>query len=99
MMTKPARVLTLLALTGFLFGFTPEQQPQKELIPDAESYNAHFPNMDNDKDRKVNWEELKEYFPQATPRVFEAIDLNKDISLDHDEWHEFKAAYGLKHKD
>lgn len=36
---------------------------------------------------------------QATPQVFEAIDLNQDKSLDHDEWHKFKAAYGLKHQD
>jgi hypothetical protein len=25
--------------------------------------------------------------------------LNKDGAIDHDEWHDFKAAYGLKHKD
>jgi len=55
--------------------------------------------MDKDKDRKVNWEEFKAYFPQATPQVFEAIDLNKDKSINHDEWHKFKAAYSLKHKD
>jgi len=99
MMKKVAMVLALIALTVFLFGFTAEQKPQKADIPNPESYNVHFPNMDNDKDRKVNWEEFKAYFPQATPQVFEAIDLNKDKSLDHDEWHKLKAAYGLKHKD
>jgi hypothetical protein len=31
--------------------------------------------------------------------VFASIDLNKDGAVDHDEWHDFKAAYGLKHKD
>jgi hypothetical protein len=99
MSKRISMVLALIALTGFFFGFTAEQKPQKELITDAESYNAHFPNMDKNTDRKVNWEEFKAYFPQATPQVFEAIDLNKDKSLDHDEWHKFKAAYGLKHKD
>lgn len=98
-MKRVAGVLTLLALTGFLFGFTSEQKSQNENIPNAESYNTHFPNMDKDKDRKVNWEEFKAYFPQATPQVFEAIDLNKDKSINHDEWHKFKAAYSLKHKD
>jgi len=99
MMKRVAMVLALFALTGFLFGFTAEQRPKKDAIPNAESYNAHFPNMDKNKDHKVNWEEFKAYFPQATPQVFEPIDLNKDKSLDHDEWHKFKASYGLEHKD
>lgn len=99
MMRRVLMVLTLFALTGSLFGFTAEQKPQKDAVPEAASYNAHFPNMDKNKDRKVDWEEFKAYFPQATPQVFEAMDLNKDKSLDHDEWHQFKAAYGLKHKD
>jgi hypothetical protein len=99
MMKRVAVGLALFALTGFLFGFTSEQKPQKELIPEAESYNAHFPNMDQNKDRKVNWEEFKAYFPQATLQVFEAIDIDEDKSLDHDEWHKFKAVYGLKHQD
>jgi hypothetical protein len=98
-MKRVAMVLALFALTGFLFGFTAEQKPQKLDIPNVESYNAHFPNMDKSKDGKVNWEEFKAYFPQATPQVFEAIDLNKDKSLDHSEWHKFKATYGLKHQD
>lgn len=98
-MKRVAVVLGLLVMTGFLFGFASEQKPQKEVIPNAESYNAHFPNMDKDKDRKVTWEEFKAYFPQASPQVFEAIDLNKNQSINHDEWHKFKAAYGLKHKD
>jgi len=25
--------------------------------------------------------------------------LNKDGAIDHDEWHDFKAAYDLKHKE
>jgi hypothetical protein len=95
MMKRVVTVLFLFALTGLLLA---EQKPQKMDIPEAESYNVHFPNMDKDKDRKVNWEEFKAYFPQATPQVFEAIDLNKDKSLDHDEWHKFKAAYELKHR-
>jgi len=37
------------------------------------------------------------YFPQAEPAVFAAIDLNKDGNIDHDEWHKFKEAHGLKH--
>jgi hypothetical protein len=31
--------------------------------------------------------------------VYAALDLNKDGFVDHDEWHEFKQAHGLKHKE
>jgi len=75
--------------------------PTKEAynIPNAESYNAHFGNMDPNKDGKVTWQEFKAYFPKADEKVFAAVDLNKDGAIDHDEWHDFKAAYDLKHKD
>jgi hypothetical protein len=68
-------------------------------IPDAKSYNAHFGNMDSDKDGQVSWQEFKAFFPKAEEKVFSAIDLNKDGAIDHDEWHDFKAAYDLKHQD
>jgi Ca2+-binding EF-hand superfamily protein len=75
--------------------------PKKETyqITNAESYNAHFGNMDPNKDGQVNWQEFKAYFPKADETAFSSIDLNKDGSIDHDEWHDFKAAYDLKHKD
>jgi Ca2+-binding EF-hand superfamily protein len=75
--------------------------PQKEAynIANAESYNAHFGTMDPNADGKVNWPEFKAHFPTADENTFSAIDLNKDGAIDHDEWHDFKAAYGLKHKD
>jgi Ca2+-binding EF-hand superfamily protein len=68
-------------------------------IPDAKSYNAHFGNMDPNQDGKVGWQEFKAFFPKAEEKVFSAIDLNKDGAIDHGEWHDFKAAYDLKHKD
>ena len=68
-------------------------------IANAESYNAHFGNMDPDKDGKVNWQEFKAHFPKTDEKTFFTIDLNKDGAIDHDEWHDFKAAYDLKHKD
>jgi hypothetical protein len=33
----------------------------------------------------------------AEKKVFIAIDLNQDKNIDHDEWHAFKEAHGLKH--
>lgn len=64
-------------------------------------FNAHFPDIDTDGDDKVTLEEFKAYFPGEAnlENVFKSIDLDGKGSLDHDEWHEFKAAHGLKHMD
>ena len=95
--------LTLLPLFVLVFAVNAysTSPPKKETynITNAESYNAHFGNMDPDKDGKVNWQEFKAYFPKTDEKAFSAIDLNKDGAIDHDEWHDFKAAYDLKHKD
>lgn len=68
-------------------------------MPDPQSYNAHFGDMDADGNELVDWEEFAAHFQDAKQNVFEAIDLNKDGNLDHDEWHEFKKAHGLKHHE
>jgi hypothetical protein len=65
-------------------------------LPNPSAYEAHFPDMDSDGNERVTWDEFHKHFPQATADVFEALDLNRDRALDHDEWHEFKAAHGLK---
>lgn len=66
-------------------------------LPEPAGYNAHFPDMDADGDELVSWEEFKAYFPDAQPAVYEALDLNADGGVDHEEWHEFKQAHGLGH--
>lgn len=66
-------------------------------LPDPRSFNAHFGDMDANGDDFVNWEEFAAHFQNADQNVFNAIDLNQDGNIDHDEWHEFKAAHGLKH--
>ena len=66
-------------------------------IPDPQSFNAHFGDMDANGDDLVNWEEFAAHFQNADQKVFNAIDLNQDGNIDHDEWHEFKAAHGMKH--
>ena len=38
----------------------------------------------------VSWEEFESYFDNAEQKVFDAVDLNQDGSVDHDEWHAFK---------
>jgi hypothetical protein len=71
----------------------------KTAMPDPESYNMHFGDMDANGDELVNREEFNANFQDAEPKVFNALDLNQDGSIDHDEWHKFKEAHGLKHKE
>ena len=71
----------------------------KTALPDPESFNAHFGDIDADGDELVNWEEFNAYFQNAEPKVFNALDLNQDGGIDHDEWHKFKEAHGLKHQE
>lgn len=87
----------LILAAVILSGCASQSKHHKDNLPDPKSFNAHFPDMDADGDELVSWTEFKVYFPQAAPEVFQAIDLNSDGNLDHDEWHEFKEAHGLGH--
>lgn len=69
----------------------------KSDMPDPQAYNAHFGDMDTDSNAAVTWEEFQEYFPQADTKVYEALDLNADGVIDHNEWHQFTTAHGMKH--
>ncbi len=73
------------------------QKHHKSSLPDPKTFNAHFPDMDKDDDGLVNWEEFETHFPHAEPGVFNALDLDGNKAVDHDEWHQFKEAHGLKH--
>jgi len=66
-------------------------------MPDPEEYQAHFGDLDTNDDGAVTWEEFKAYFPDGQARVFNAIDLNQNGTIDHNEWHRFKEAHGLRH--
>jgi hypothetical protein len=88
-------VVSILAVLLVFTGCSGGRFHKKEL-PNPASYQAHFPDMDDDGNESVTWNEFQTYFPQATPDVFEAIDLNQDKGVDHDEWHEFKEAHGMK---
>ena len=78
-------------------GCSSSQKHHKTTLPDPKTYNAHFDDMDADGDEHVNWDEFAAHFQNADKNVFNAIDLNQDGNIDHDEWHEFKETHGLKH--
>lgn len=86
------------AVLSLALGCAPKSRYHDTDMPDPKQFNAHFGDMDSKKDGFVSWEEFKAYFPKAEPKVFAAIDLNKDGALDHDEWHQFKEAHGLRHQ-
>ncbi len=71
-------------------------------LPEPSKFNAHFPDMDKDQNDQVTREEFDAYFAGVSDNVdvvFNAIDLDGNGYLDHDEWHEFKTAHELKHMD
>jgi hypothetical protein len=98
---KQTAVVLILAVTAlaWMAGCASHGRHHDQSLPDPKSFNAHFGDMDTDGDESVSWEEFKAYFPEANRHVFEALDLNKDGGVDHDEWHEFKEAHGLGHVD
>ncbi len=68
-------------------------------LPDPAPYNAHFPDIDKNSDDAISMDEFKAFFPKGEETVFNAIDLDKSGSLSHEEWHEFRTAHGVSHKD
>ena len=91
-------LLTILFILVVLaVGCSGAKKHHKTDMQDPKIYNAHFGDMDADGNDLVNWEEFADYFQNAEQKVFNAVDLNQDGNIDHDEWHEFKEAHGLKH--
>lgn len=82
---------------AWIVGCAPHARYHDHPLPDPASYNAHFGDMDADGNDAVSVQEFTAYFPESKPQVFEALDLNRDGVIDHDEWHRFKEAHGLKH--
>ena len=68
-------------------------------MPDSKSYNAHFGDIDANGDDAVTPDEFNAYFKDHPKRekVFKGVDLDSDGTLDHDEWHQYKKAHGMKH--
>ena len=88
-----------IALVMLVVGCSSHKKHHATDMPDPHSFNAHFGDMDTNGDALVDWEEFSAHFENAEKEVFDTIDLNQDGHIDHDEWHAFKAAHGLKHHD
>lgn len=90
-------ILTFAVLFSLLTtSYASEKQHHDMPMPDPAAFNAHFGDMDTDGDGSVSAEEFAVYFPDANQTVFSALDMNQDGGVDHDEWHAFKKAHGMK---
>jgi len=95
-MKRLSFLATLVMLATLAAGCSSGTRHHKTALPEPKSFNAHFGDMDANGDDLVSREEFNAFFPNVEPKVFNAFDLNQDGSIDHDEWHKFKEAHGLK---
>lgn len=91
------KLIIISILVAMVVGCASGYKHHKTALPDPKSYNAHFGDMDGDGDELVSWDEFRTFFEHAEPNVFKAVDSNRDGRIDHDEWHAYKEAHGLKH--
>jgi hypothetical protein len=89
--------MTLVLLWGLSFGCAKKEKFHQTDLPNPASYQAHFHEIDSNNNGTVTWEEFKEYFPDGQREVFDALDLDGNQVLDHEEWHQFEQAHGAKH--
>jgi hypothetical protein len=86
--------VTILVSVAILAGGCGRNTFHPGSMPDPGPYLIHFHELDADGDEAVTWEEFKQRFPDTTKDVFNAVDLDGDGIVDHDEWHGFKEAHG-----
>ena len=89
-------IAILVFFAAITVGCTTDKPYHKTALPDPESFNAHFGDIDADGDDLVNRDEFNAYFKNPEPEVFNALDMNQDGHVDHDEWHKFKEAHGMR---
>jgi Ca2+-binding EF-hand superfamily protein len=99
MMKRLVVYLLIVSLMTTAFGCAKKNRHHDTDLPDPKSFNAHFGDIDTDGDGNITLEEFKAYFDHADENVFKALDLNGNGTVDHDEWHQFKEAHGLRHHD
>lgn len=68
-------------------------------VPAMAQLNAHFGDMDTNKDGKVSASEFATSFQNSTPADFKQADADNSGGIDHDEWHAYKEKHGLGHVD
>ncbi len=94
---KRAAILAVAVLFSVLsIADASEKKHHDTPMPDPTAFDAHFGDMDTDSDGSVSREEFEAYFQDADQTVFTALDMNQDGGIDHDEWHAFKKAHGMK---
>lgn len=59
-------------------------------------YNRCFGTIDNDYDGEMTTTEFKTAFPDGKDAVFQQADGDKNGTVSHEEWEEFKSAQGFE---
>jgi len=62
-------------------------------------YNVCFVKVDSDYDEEMTKAEFDETFPGGDAAVFETADADKNGTVGHDEWEEYKANQGFEETD
>lgn len=97
-MKQIVTALSLILVLGLSLGCAKKQRYHETDLPDPQSFQAHFHEIDSDANGMVTRQEFNDYFPDADQKVFTALDLNGDQVVDRDEWNKFRQAHGAEHK-
>jgi hypothetical protein len=98
-MNRIAIVAAAIGVIALVTGCAGTNPHHGTAMPDPAAFNAHFGDMDTDGDGLVSPSEFNAHFDNPEAKVFDAVDLDGNGRIDHDEWHTFKQAHGLKHHE
>lgn len=64
-------------------------------------YNRCFGTIDSDYDGEMTTAEFKTAFPQGADAMFQQADADKNGTVSHEEWEDFKSSKGFEdtHED
>jgi len=92
-------IILAVSLAAFTSACSSTSPHHGSRLPDPAGFDAHFGDMDTDGDGFVTKAEFNAHFDNPDENVFKAVDLDENWRIDHDEWHAFKEAHGMKHHE
>ncbi len=62
-------------------------------------YNICFMKIDSDYDGEITKSEFASAFPTGDTTIFNAADADKNGTISHDEWEDYKSSQGFEEGD